>query len=134
MNKRENTRKLELTTRIPSLRKRTLEKRRTIEIALSNLPKSFQDNPQAELLALFDVFLKEIDQYTSGKPIYERSFLQDVFRYYHQLKEEINRTRPVFQIVPDGNVQGIVVSDSIPVESHGLQTPPPNGTETSHSR
>jgi len=52
-----------LTARIPSLRKRILEKKRKIETDLSDLPKSFQDNAQAELLALFDAFLKEIEKW-----------------------------------------------------------------------
>ncbi len=123
-----------MTARIPSLRKRILEKKRKIETDLSDLPKSFQDNAQAELLALFDAFLKEIDQYTSGRPMYDdnqSSFLQDVFPYYRLLKEDINRTRPVFQVLPDGIVQTIAVPDLVPVESHGSRGPsPPKGTVT----
>ena len=119
-----------MTSRIPSLKKRILEKRRKFESALSDLPKSFQDNPQAELLALFDVFLKEIDQYSNGKPIYDdsqRSFLHDAFPYYGLLKEEINGTRPDFHILSEGNVQTVSVPAMVTAESHGFPAPPPKG-------
>jgi hypothetical protein len=70
---------------------------------LTDLPASLDDNPQVHLLALCSKFLREIDEYTSGKPSYNpknRTFLRDVLKYYTALKYAIEKTRPEFDIEP----------------------------------
>jgi len=70
---------------------------------LDNIPKSFADNPQANLLSLCTQFIKEVDDYTNGKPNDDSkhsTFLRDALPFYRAFKSAINETRPLFKITP----------------------------------
>ena len=72
-----------------------------VQSELNILPKSFADNPQANLLSLCATFIQEIDNYTNGKPNpdpNQATFLQDVLQYYKVLKSRVNCTRPRFVV------------------------------------
>jgi hypothetical protein len=76
--------------------------------ALTTLPKSLADNSQANLLSLCDEFIEEVKNYTNGKPNdnpKQGTFLKDASSHYRALKTKINRTRPQFEIAPDGTYE-----------------------------
>ena len=77
---------------------------RTIREELQKLPKSFEDNPQAELWSLCINFTKSVNEYAGGKSenaeLKEKSFLQESDPHYLAFKEAILRTRPKFQVLP----------------------------------
>jgi hypothetical protein len=77
---------------------------RTIREGLQKLPKSFEDNPQAELWSLCITFTKAVNEYAGGKSENAdsnvKSFLQESDPHYLGFKEAILRTRPKFQVVP----------------------------------
>ena len=76
---------------------------RKVQLDLVDLPQSFADDPQAHLLSLCTSFLRDIDNYTNGKPTYppgQRTFLRDAFKYYRILERDIKLTRPQFQVAP----------------------------------
>lgn len=70
---------------------------------LDLLPKSLEENPQAELWSLCMKFIKDVDEFTIGKTrgrdADDKSFLQLCRPLYHNLQEAITRTRPKFQVV-----------------------------------
>jgi Dynamin central region/Dynamin GTPase effector domain len=73
----------------------------SVRSALARLPDSFADNPQAHLLELCNRFLNDVTEYTSGNPNHDpdkTTFLQDVIGYYDELKGNMEKTRPQFDI------------------------------------
>ena len=81
------------------MRKNISDQFKAIQSRLDDLPRDFEDNPQAHLLALCTAFLQDIDNYTNGRPQYDpnqRAFLQDASSLYQYLKTEVNETKPDF--------------------------------------
>ena len=92
-----------LTDRLPGLKMKLHEKLRTVRQELATLPKSYADNPQANLLSLCSAFIQDVDNYTSGKPNddpEQATFLRDVLSSYRDLKQKILSTRLQFQMEP----------------------------------
>ena len=70
---------------------------------LNGLPKSFTDDPQANLLSLCSAFTQEVDSYTNGNPKErpnQATFLRDALPHYRILKDLVSDTRPQFAITP----------------------------------
>ena len=98
---------------------------------LDVLPKSLEENPQAELLSLCMKFVKAVDDFasgqTQGRNIDEKSFLQLCRPLYHNLQEAIIRTQPKFRVAPRTDCSSDDTSDedgstSVPVLlSNGLE-------------
>jgi hypothetical protein len=91
-------------TSLPTLKKDLFDKMKKVQSELGDLPQSFADNPQRNLLSLCSSFVQEIDKYTNGQPIHppnQPTFLRDALRHYRGLEKEIKRTRPQFNVVPD---------------------------------
>jgi len=90
-------------SRLPTLRAKVCNARKDRQDELDLLPKSLEENPQAELWSLCMKFIKDVDEFTIGKTqgtVQDKSFLQLCFPLYHNLQEAISRTRPKFQVVP----------------------------------
>src|SRR5947207_1029356 len=76
---------------------------RKVRQDLAEMPKSFAENPQSDLMSLCHAFIKEVESYTSGKPNDDpdqATFLGDASPHYEALKQEVIRTRPQFGISP----------------------------------
>jgi hypothetical protein len=74
---------------------------RMLREALQELPKSFEDSPQAELWSLCLSFIKAVDEYTQakwGRGGTECSFIQQSEPHYLEFQADILRTRPKFQV------------------------------------
>jgi hypothetical protein len=71
-------------------------KMRTVQDDLDLLPHSFDDNPQAGLLALCSEFISQTDEYTNGTPNHP-SFFQELHEKFWKLSTEIIGTRPTFE-------------------------------------
>jgi len=68
---------------------------------LNKLPKSMADSPQSHVLALFQAFFKDVEDYTSGYPTYfadKGTLSQDVKKYYSRLQRDIQKTKPEFSV------------------------------------
>jgi hypothetical protein len=83
---------------------------RSIRDNLQKLPKSFEDNPQAELWSLCLNFTRAVNEYADGKSDTggnkERScFLQQSDPHYFNFQADILRTRPKFQVSPRKDVE-----------------------------
>lgn len=92
-----------LTSRLPGLKKDLSDKMREVYQDLNGLPKSLADDPQANLLSLCSAFTQEVDSYTNGKPKEkpdQRTFLRDALPHYRTLKDLVSDTRPQFSVAP----------------------------------
>lgn len=88
--------------RLPTLKARVSEAKQTIQHDLQDLPKSLEDNPQAELWSLCVKFIKSVDDFARGNLHTQdakiKSFLQLCRPFYVLLQEDIIRTQPKFQV------------------------------------
>jgi hypothetical protein len=74
----------------------------SLQDELQGLPKSLEDNPQAELWSLCMAFVKAVDEFASGNPhtqnAEKKSFLQLCRPLYLLFQEDVIRTQPKFQV------------------------------------
>jgi hypothetical protein len=74
---------------------------KTAESELRDLPESLAENPQAELLKLCNKFIRDVEDYASGKSSEnprQRTFIRDSSPHYRSLKDQILSTRPHFKV------------------------------------
>lgn len=112
--------------RLPTLREKVSAAMRSLQEELQCLPRSLEDNPQAELWTLCMAFIKAVEDFASGQTqaaqTGKRSFLQHCQPLYHILKEAITRTRPKVK-VHSGDIQVAGCEDGVDNEgSSRLQT------------
>lgn len=109
--------RIKLIRSLPNLKKTLSDLGMNVQRDLTDLPKSFEDNPQAHLLDLCNRFLQDISSYMNGKPTSsasQPSFLKDSIQHYRLLERAIKSTRPQFEVVSRGPPQissGSVVDD-----------------------
>lgn len=91
----------DLIIRLPNLKAKLLSEVQTIREDLQKLPKSFEENPQAELWSLCQSFTKGVSEYADGKSDNAEAacFLQESDPHYMAFKEDILRTRPKFLVL-----------------------------------
>ena len=100
---------------------------RKVRQDLAEMPKSFAENPQSDLMSLCHAFIKEVESYTSGKPNDDpdqATFLGDASPHYEALKQEVIRTRPQFGISPGNVPVSCGPSEVFPEATLGSLSPP----------
>ena len=90
----------------------------TIRDDLQQLPKSLEENPQAELWSLCQIFTKGVNEYADGKleNAENSCFLQESDPYYMAFKDDILRTRPKFLVLARKDFSSPVYGDNSPEE------------------
>ena len=90
--------------RLPNLKTKLLSEMRSIRDNLQNLPKCFEENPQAELWSLCLMFTKAVNEYCEGNSDGAHKericFLQQCDRHYLDFQADILRTRLKFRVSP----------------------------------
>jgi Dynamin central region len=113
--------------RLPTLREKVSTSMRSLQEELQRLPRSLEDNPQAELWTLCMAFTKAVEDFVIGQTQVaqtgKKSFLQHCQPLYHILQEAITRTRPNVK-AHSGDMQVVGCEDGVDHEgtSSRLQT------------
>jgi hypothetical protein len=89
---------------------------RSLQEELQSLPRSLEDNPQAELWTLCMAFIKAVEDFASGQTQAgergKKTFLQHCRPLYDILHEAITRTRPKVE-VHSGDIQRVGWKDEV---------------------
>jgi hypothetical protein len=90
---------------------------------LKGLPESYKANPQGNLLELCNRFIAEVQEYMKGSP-HHLSFFKDLSEIFSTMQNEINCTRPPFEVVPkEAPKEGVVQNGT-----HGQSLSPPSSS------